>query len=109
MLAKGIIRFPLVTIGARKSVRTHSYPLPHLIALSDLAGDGQEGQARWRATAHRAYSPTLVQDHAQREWAYHRYERFDLRGKALRFFVGLSGMQCRRTGIIYFSFRPEAT
>lgn len=49
----------------------------------------------------------MVKEWRDESWGDHSYERFDLRGKTMRFYVDQSGMRCRCAGTLYFSFAPE--
>ena len=66
------------------------------------AEDGSYG-----ASIHGVGRYYLVQTYSQAAWSAHAYERFDLRGKTMKFNVDLSGMQCRCAGTFYFSYMKE--
>ena len=52
----------------------------------------------------RAY---LVQDFTKTTWDTHRYVRFDLRGRTLKFTVDLSGVQCLCAACLYLSLMRD--
>jgi hypothetical protein len=70
---------------------------PRLVSVSDDGVFSVQGVKRFY----------LVRDHRQTRWENHRYHRFDLRGKTLRFTVDVSGTQCLCVASVYLAHMPD--